>query len=244
MGQLDGKVALVTGASRGIGRGIAQRLAGEGARVAVNYARSKDAAESCVAEIKAAGGDAFALAGDVTDIASIEAMFAQLKSLTPHLDILVNNAGGGGGGPVGTVKPEQFDAVYDLNVKGLFFVTNAAVPMLRDYGRIINISSNAAKLRLPGLSIYASSKAAVDSLTRCWSVELAPRQITVNSLNSGMVETDMIAGMDAAFKAQRAASIPMGRIGRVEDIADVVAFLASDQSRWVTGQEISVTGGN
>jgi 3-oxoacyl-[acyl-carrier protein] reductase len=244
VGRLDGKTALVTGAGRGIGRGIAKRLAADGARVVVHYSASQAAAEALAREIEADGGSALTAGGDLTDTAAIEAMFAALAPRIGRLDILVNNAGRSGGTPLADATPETFDAIFAINTRGLFFVTQAAVALMADGGRVINISSNAANLRLTGLAAYAASKAAVDAFTRCWSAELAPRRINVNSLQSGIVETDMIRGMAPEFRAARIASIPLGRMGQVEDIADVTAFLASDDARWITGQSIAVTGGN
>ena len=161
------------------------------------------------------------------------------------LDILVNNAGRGSAGFPGFVDitPEAYDAVFALNTRGLLFVTQQAVKMMRDGGRIITISSMAAKIRMPGLATYSASKAAADAFTRILAMELAPRRITINSINSGIVETDMTAGIDAERKAQLISMIPLGRIGQVNDIADVAGFLASDDSRWITGLEIPASGG-
>ena len=246
MGKLDGRTALVTGAGRGIGRGIARRLAADGARVFINYARSREAAEEAIREIISCGGRAEGIGADVTDLQAIEGMFRELKGRTDGLDILVNNAGRGteGGGDLASMTPDQFDRLFALNTRGLFFVTQAAFGLLRDGGRIINISSTTTRVRLPTLSAYAGSKSAVDAFTRCWSAELAPRKITVNSVLPGIVDTDLISHMSAERKARSVATVPLGRIGQPEDIADVVAFLASDDARWITGQEIVVSGGN
>jgi len=245
MGRLDGKTALVTGASRGIGAAIAKKLAGEGARVVVNYAQSKDRAEAVVSEIEAAGGQALLAPADVTDLSQIDAMFAGLKGRIDGLDILVNNAGRGSGGfpHLDQVTPETFDATFNLNTRGLFFVTQGAVRMMRDNGRIIIISSMAARIRMPGLSIYAASKAAADAFTRNLSMELAPRGITINSMNVGTVETEMTSRMEPDTLKRLVAMIPMGRIGQTRDVADVAVFLASEESRWLTGEELAVAGG-
>jgi 3-oxoacyl-[acyl-carrier protein] reductase len=241
MARLDGKTALVTGAGRGIGRDIAKRLAEDGARVAINYSRSKAEAEDLVREIEAAGGSALVVGGDVSDLAAIAAIFDDLKSRLGHLDILVNNAGRGaaGAGALATATPEGFDAVFALNT----FVTQAAVKMMRDGGRVINISSTSTRSRTPGLSPYAASKSAVDAFTRGWSAELAPRKITVNSVLPGIVDTDLISGMTAEMKAHYVSIVPLGRIGQPRDIANVVSFLASDDSAWMTGQELLASGG-
>jgi 3-oxoacyl-[acyl-carrier protein] reductase len=246
MGGLDGKTALVTGAGRGIGRGIAKRLAADGARVVINYSRSCAPAEDLAREIEAAGGRALTVGADVSDVSEIQAMFADLRQRVEHLDILVNNAGRGseGDGMLSAMTPAQFDALFSLNARGLFFVTQAALPLLRDGGKIVNLSSTTTRVRLPGLSAYAGSKAAVDAFTRCWSAELAPRRINVNSVVPGIVDTDLISHMSAERRARSVATVPLGRIGQPEDIADVVAFLASDKARWITGQEIVASGGN
>jgi len=247
MGKLSGKTALVTGAGRGIGRGIAKRLAADGAKVAINYSRAAAQAEDLAAEIKAAGGEAITVACDISDPAQVAAMFEQVKQAFGWLDILVNNAGRGTAGGAGTladISIEDFDAIFALNTRGTFLVTKAALPLLRDGGRVINISSTTTRVRMPGLGIYAGSKSAVEAFTRGWAVELAPRQITVNSVVPGIVDTDLIGHMSDERKASSVAAVPLGRIGKPEDIADVVAFLASDDSRWVTSHEIVASGGN
>lgn len=247
MADLSGKTALVTGAGRGIGRAIARRLAADGARVIVNYASSAREAGEQVDEIKATGGEAFAAQGDVADLDSIDAMVTQVRGWTDHLDILVNNAGRGSGVGASTLEklsPEAFDATFALNSRGLFFVTQKILPLLRDGGRIINFSSTSTLARVPGLSAYAGSKAAVEAFTRIWAAELASRKITVNVVLPGMVDTDMIdRGMPAGAKEAAAARHPLGRIGQPQDLADVVAFLASDDSRWINGQTVTVNGG-
>jgi len=247
MGKLAGKTALVTGAGRGIGRGIARRLAADGAKVAINYSRAAAQAEELAAEITAAGGEAITVAADISDPPQVTAMFERIRQAFGGLDILVNNAGRGTNGGAGTLADttvEEFDAIFALNTRGTFLVTKGALPLLRDNGRVINISSTTTRVRMPGLAIYAGSKSAVEAFTRGWAAELAPRKITVNSVVPGIVDTDLIGHMSDDRKARSVASVPLGRIGKPEDIADVVAFLASDDSRWVTSHEIVASGGN
>ena len=246
MGKLDGKTALVTGSSRGIGATIAKTFAREGARVIVNYAASKDRAEEVVAEIEAAGGQALLAPGDVTDLSQLDAMFAAISGRVDRIDILVNNAGRGG--PAGfpgldALTPESYDQVFNLNVRGLLFVTQGAVRLMPDNGRIIMVSSMAARIRMPGLAIYAASKAAIDAFTRNLAMELAPRGITINSMNVGTVETELTGRMEPETLKRLVSMIPMGRIGQPRDIADVATFLAAEESRWVTGECIAVAGG-
>jgi 3-oxoacyl-[acyl-carrier protein] reductase len=242
---LADKVALVTGGGRGIGAEIARRLARDGASLIVNYASNRTRAEGVVATILAAGGQAAAIEADITDIVAIERMFDEIKERWGRVDILVNNAGRGSHGfPThDRITPEDYDAVFALNARAAFFVTQNATGMMPDGGRIISISSMASRIRQAGLSTYSASKAALDAFTRVLAMELAPRGITINSVQSGIVETEMIAQMDPERRAQLIAMIPMGRIGHTNDIADVVAFLASDESRWITGHEIPVSGG-
>ncbi|MDB5448368.1 MAG: putative short-chain type dehydrogenase/reductase [Phenylobacterium sp.] len=244
MGKLEGKTALITGASRGIGRGIAVRLAGEGARVIVNYANDRAAAEAAAREIAAAGGQAIIVQADVSDMAQIEGMFEEIRSQVEAIDILVNNAGRSAPGfpQLDAVTEAAYDACFDLNAKGTFFVTQKAVAMMPDGGRVINISSMAARIHQAGLAVYSASKAAGDAFVRIWATELGPRRITVNSLNVGITETDMTAGLGDEMRARLIAQIPMGRIGQVPDIADAAAFFASDDSRWISGENIAVSG--
>jgi 3-oxoacyl-[acyl-carrier protein] reductase len=244
--KLSGKTALITGAGRGIGRGIALRLAADGARVIVNYSQSAQGAQSVVGEINAAGGEALALQTDVADLAQIDSMFARLRDTTDALDILVNNAGRGSGGmpTLETTTSEDFDRMFALNTRGLFFVTQAAVRMMPDGGRIINLSSSSTLVRIGGLSVYAGSKASVEAFTRIWAAELAPREITVNCILPGLIDTDLIRdNMPPGTREAALKRSPRGRLGQPADIADVVAFLASDDARWVTGQSLPVTGG-
>lgn len=246
MGKLDGKVALVTGAGRGIGAGIAKRLAHDGASVIINYARSADQAETLAQEIVAAGGAASTIGADLSDMAQIDAMFETLVRRNGTLDILVNNAGGGSGGMprLGDLTLDEYEFTFALNTRAVFFVTQHAIAMMNDGGRVISLSSSSTTTRQPGLSSYAGSKAAIEAFARIWATELAPRAITVNCVLPGIVNTDLIKDNIPPDLAKRyGAAVPMGRMGEPEDIADVVAFLASDDARWITGQNIAVTGG-
>jgi 3-oxoacyl-[acyl-carrier protein] reductase len=245
--RLTGKVAIVTGASKGIGAAIARQLAAEGAAVVVNYSSSKQAAERVVAEITKAGGKAVAVQANVAKKAEIERLFAEAKKTFDRLDILVNNAGIYEFGKIEELTEEHFHKQFDLNVLGLLLATKEAVKHFGSTGgSIINISSVAGTGRIPNTSVYSGTKAAVDAATRTLAVELGPRKIRVNSINPGMVETDGlhaagIAGSD--FQKQTAAQTPLGRIGKPEDIAPAVAFLASDDASWITGELLHISGG-
>jgi 3-oxoacyl-[acyl-carrier protein] reductase len=246
MNKLKGKVALVTGAGRGIGSGIASRLAADGADVIINYARSADRAEALAEQIIAAGGAASTVGADLSDMAQIDAMFASLASRQVKLDILVNNAGGGSGGMprLADLKLDEYEYTFALNTRAVFFVTQHAVAIMNDGGRVISLSSSSTTTRQPGLSSYAGSKAAVEAFARIWATELAPRRITVNCVLPGIVNTDLIKdNIPPELALKYGAAVPLGRMGEPEDIADVVAFLASDDARWITGQNLAVTGG-
>ncbi|WP_433197170.1 SDR family NAD(P)-dependent oxidoreductase [Nocardia sp. CA-107356] len=246
---LTGKTALVTGASRGIGRAIATRLAADGALVAVHYGTNKNAAAQTVAEIEAAGGRAFPVRAALGTPDGIDTLFTELAAglPEPHLDILVNNAGGGGiGGSLEQVSPADVENLFAVNVAATLFITQRAVPMLRDGGRIVNISSCAPRVAAPSQVAYAMSKGAVDVLTKTVAVELGPRGITVNSVAPGATETEGTAALLDANPQMRAAISAMtalGRVGQPADVADVVAFLASDDARWITANVIDVSGG-
>ena len=246
MSNLNGKVALVTGASKGIGAAIARALASNGAAVAVNYSGSKGAAEKVVAEIKANGGKAIAIQANLTDPDSIGPLIETVARELGPIDTLVNNAGIYEFGPVEAVTPEHFHKQFNLNVLGLILTTQAALRHFQPQGgSIINIGSVAANGVSAG-SVYSATKGAVDSLTLALSKELGPRKIRVNSLNPGMVETEGIhaAGfIGSDFQKKTEAETPLGRIGQPKDIAGVAAFLASDDSYWLTGQTIQASGG-
>jgi 3-oxoacyl-[acyl-carrier protein] reductase len=243
---LQGKVALVTGASKGIGASIARELAARGAAVAVNYSGSKAAAEKVVSEIKAAGGKAVAIQANLGDPDSIGPLVEKTARELGPINILVNNAGVYEFGALEAVTPEHFHKQFNLNVLGLLLTTQAA---LRHFdpkgGSIVNIGSVAAA-GVPAASVYSATKGAVDSVTVSLSRELGPKKIRVNSLNPGMVETEGVhaAGfIGSDFQKQTEAETPLGRIGQPQDIASIAAFLASDDSTWLSGQTIRASGG-
>jgi 3-oxoacyl-[acyl-carrier protein] reductase len=246
MSSLKGKVALVTGASKGIGAAIARELAARGAAVAVNYSGSKAAAEKVIAEIKKAGGKAIAVQANVADPASIPSLIDTVATELGPIDVLVNNAGIFEFGPLEAITPEHFHKQFDINVLGLLLVTQAAVKHLGKGGSIINIGSLVSRITPPGSSVYSATKGAVDVITGVLSLELGSKGIRVNSLNPGLVETEgtHTAGfIGSDFDKQHAASVPLGRIGQPNDIARVAAFLASDDSGWLSGQTVYASGG-
>jgi NAD(P)-dependent dehydrogenase (short-subunit alcohol dehydrogenase family) len=250
MGLLRSKTALVTGASRGIGKGIATAFGKEGALVAVHYGRSVAEANAVVAEIEAAGGNAFAVQADVASVASVKGLFTQLDSElekrtgSNQFDILVNNAGVYVQGPTPDLTEEHFDHLFDINVKGLYFTTVNAIPRLRDNGRIINISSGVSRGALQGVVAYAGTKGAVDAITLHLAAELGSRGITVNSLAPGLTLTEMTAGFGEEGMNQFVnAYQSIKRIGQVEDISNTAVLLASDKAAWITGNYISAGGG-
>lgn len=246
MKSLEGKVALVTGASKGIGAQIAREFAARGAAVAVNYSGSKAAAEKVVADIKAKGGKALAVQANVADPDSIGPLAKTVAKELGPISILVNNAGIYDFGPLEGVTPEHFHKQFNVNVLGLLLTTQEALKHFDPKGgSVINIGSVAAA-GIPSASVYSATKGAVDSITVALAGELGPKRIRVNSLNPGMVETE---GVHAAgfigtdFQKKTEAETPLGRIGQPKDIADIAAFLASDDSYWVTGQLIKASGG-
>jgi 3-oxoacyl-[acyl-carrier protein] reductase len=246
MANLQGKVALVTGASKGIGASIARELAGRGAAVAVNYSGSKVAADKLVAEIKTAGGKAVAVQADLSNPDSIGPFVEKVARELGPIDILVNNAGIYEFNPIEAVTPEHFHKQFNVNVLGLLLTTQAALKHFNQAGgSIINIGSVAAD-GVATASVYSGTKGAVDSITAALAQELGPRKIRVNSLNPGMVETEGVhaAGIIGSdFEKKTVAETPFGRIGQPKDIADAVAFLASNDSTWINGQAIQAAGG-
>ncbi|WP_128982959.1 SDR family oxidoreductase [Streptomyces roseicoloratus] len=248
MGVLKGKTALVTGGSRGIGRGITERLARDGARVAVHYGSNEAAAKETVAAITAAGGDAFAIGQELGVPGDAQALWTAFDAHADGLDILVNNAGIGATRPFATIGEEEYDRIFAVNTKAPFFLAQLGAERLRDGGRIVNVSTGLShSAKMPDLIAYAMSKSALDVFTRDLSKVLGSRGITVNAVAPGIVDTDINAHWlrgDEEAIAGASAMAALGRVGTPEDIADVVAFLASHDARWVTGQWIDATGGS
>lgn len=247
MSKLKGKVAIVTGASKGIGASIAKQLAQEGAAVVVNYASSKEGADNVVREITGNGGKAIAVQADIANPAEINQLFAEAKKAFGKLDILVNNAGIYEFSPIEDVSEEHFHKQFNLNVLGLIFASRAAANHFGpEGGSIINISSTASTFAPPNTAVYSATKGAVDTVTRVLASELGPRNIRVNSINPGMVETEGVhAGgfAEGDFRKQIEARTPLGRIGQVGDIAPAAVFFASSDSAWITGENLAIAGG-
>jgi 3-oxoacyl-[acyl-carrier protein] reductase len=245
--KLAGKVAVVTGASKGIGASIAEHLAAEGASVVVNYANSKAGAQAVVDRITGNGGKAVAIQADVSKQQDISRLFAETKAAYGKLDVLVNNAGVYEFAPLESVTAEQFHHLFDLNVLGLLLVTKEAVKLIGpEGGSIINVSSVVGQIPIATASVYSATKAAVDAISASLSIELGPKRIRVNSLNPGMVETEGLhsAGIAGSeFRKSVESQTPLGRIGRPEDIARAAVFFASEDSGWVTGQTLILSGG-
>ncbi|MFF9815310.1 SDR family oxidoreductase [Streptomyces sp. NPDC014006] len=252
MGVLTGKTALVTGASRGIGRGIAQRLAQDGALVAVHFREDESAAATTVGAIRDGGGRAFAVRADLGVSGGVESLYAQFDAgaarhgTGPGLDVLVNNAGVSGSARIHEVTPQLFDRIFAVNAKSLVFTAQQALERMPDGGRIVNISSAAARIAYPESLVYSMSKGAVDTFTLALAKEVGARHITVNSVRPGFIETDMNAQKRRTSRAaaELAAWSVFERLGQPADVADIVAFLASDASRWITGQCIDASGGS
>jgi 3-oxoacyl-[acyl-carrier protein] reductase len=246
MQDLTGKVAVVTGASKGIGARIALQLGAAGAAVVVNYASSKAGADKVVAAILKAGGKAIAVQADASKRADVERLFEAAKDAFGRLDILVNNASVFAFGPLEQVTEADFHRQFDTNVLSTILVTQQAlVYFSAEGGSIINLSSISSVNPVPNSVVYSATKSAVDAVTKALASELAARKIRVNAVAPGMTATEGLAamGVDEAAAKTIGAGLPMGRIGRPEDIADVVVFLASDRSAWVTGERLSVSGG-
>ena len=247
MGKLEGKVAVVTGASKGIGAGIAKELAAQGASVVVNYSSSKEGADKVVAEIVKAGGKAIAVGGSVANASEIDTLFAETKKAYGKVDILVNNAGVYEFAPLEGITAESIDKMLGVNVKGLLLATKAGVALFpAEGGSVINIGSVASEQTPPMSAVYSSTKGAVDSITRVFAKELGPKKIRVNSVNPGPIVTEgfKASGFEGSdFANQMVQGTPLGRIGQPDDVASVVAFLASDDARWVTGSLLQAAGG-
>ncbi len=246
MSDLTGKVAIVTGASKGIGAAVAKTLAARGAAVVVNFASSKAGAEAVVKSITGSDGKAIAVQGDVSKAAEAKALVDAAISAYGRLDILVNNSGVYEFGPLEFITEPQFRKMFDVNVLGLLLMTQAAAPHLREGASIINIGSGVTAITPPQTAVYTATKGAVDVVTGVLANELGPRKIRVNTVSPSLTETEGThsAGMLASeFEAGIIAQTPLGRLGQPQDIADVVAFVVSDDARWVTGERISAGGG-
>lgn len=240
MNSLKGQVAIVTGASRGIGRRIAERLAQDGASVVVNYTKSADEAKKVVAGIEETGGKAMAVQADVSRVAEVRRLFQEAHRAYGRLDILINNAGIFAYKPVADVSEEEFDQMFSINTKGPFFAMQEAARGMKDGGRIVNISTGATQLGFPGIAAYGGSKGALEVFTKVMAKELGPRKITVNTVSPGYTETDM---MPDSFRTMGVEASPLKRIGTPKDIADTVAFIVSKEGGWLTGTNIQAGGG-
>jgi 3-oxoacyl-[acyl-carrier protein] reductase len=244
--KLEGKVAVVTGASKGIGAAIARQLGAEGASVVVNYASSKEGADKVVNEIVSKSGKAIAVQGDVSKQADIDKLFAETKKAYKKVDILVNNAGIYEFGPLEAVTEAQFHKIFNLNVLGLLLTTQAAAKHFGEGASVINIGSGVSRITPPNTAVYTATKGAVDAITGVLAKELGAKKIRVNSINPGIVETEgtHTAGfIGSDFEKGLVAQTPLGRAGQPDDIGAVAVFLASDDSRWLTGEHILAAGG-
>jgi len=247
MSELTGKVAIVTGASKGIGAAIAKGLASVGASVVVNYASSREGADRVVAEIAGKGGKAIAVAADVSKAADVQRLFEETKNAFGSLDVLVNNAGVYRFAPLEEVTEEEFHREFNINVLGVLLASREAMKYFGlDGGSVINISSVASTSPTPSAVVYSATKGAVDTITRVLAKELGPKKIRVNAINPGGVETEGVHSMGmigSEFEKQMVARTPLGRLGQPDDIASVAVFLASAASGWMTGETIAVGGG-
>jgi len=244
MKNLSNKVILVTGASRGIGAAIAGKLANAGAKVIVNYAGGKEAADGVVSEIVTAGGEAIAVQADVSKAEDVKNLFDQAIAHYKRIDVLVNNAGIMITKPIKDTTDEEFDRQFDINVKGVFNTLREAATKLADNGSIINFSTSVNRIMLPGYATYVATKAAVEQLTRVFSKEVGSRGINVNSVSPGPTNTELFTnGKPQEVIDQLASLSPFNRIGEPDDIAEIVLFLASDQAKWINAQNIGVNGG-
>ena len=246
MSKLTGKVAVVTGASKGIGAAIAKSLAAAGASVVVNYASSKSGADAVVSAINAGGGKAIAVRGDVSKAAEAQSIIDAAVNKFGRLDILVNNSGVYEFSPIEAVTEEHFHRLFNINVLGLLLTTQAAVKHLGEGASIINIGSAVSRVTPPNSAVYTATKGAVDAITGVLARELGPRKIRINPVNPGMVETEgtHTAGfIGSDFEKQLVSQVPLGRVGQPDDIASIVTFLASDDSHWLTGEQLLASGG-
>jgi len=237
---LEGKTALVTGASRGIGRAIGEKLAADGATVIINYARNQQPAQELVSAIVAKGGKAVAIQADVSKPAEVRRLFGEAEKAIGPLDVVIANAGVYLSKPLIESTEADYDYVFDINTRGVFFTLQEAARRVRDGGRIIAISTGGTKMMFPNAALYLGSKGAVEQFARSLSRELGPRNVTVNVLSPGFTDTDMLPEQ---YRAYGASLSPFNRVGAPEDVADVATFLASDAARWVTGQNVQAGGG-
>ena len=247
MSRLNGKVAVVTGASKGIGAAIAKALAAEGAAVVVNYSSGRDGAERVVAQISAKGGRAVAVHADVSKTADVQRLFEETKNSFGQLDVLVNNAGVYAFAPIEEVTESEYERQFGINVLGPLLATREAVKYFgKEGGSIINISSVASESPIPNASVYSATKAALDSITRTLAAELGPRKIRVNAIAPGGVETEgthAIGVVGSDFEKELVGRTPLGRFGQPDDIAPVAVYLASGESGWITGERLTASGG-
>jgi 3-oxoacyl-[acyl-carrier protein] reductase len=237
---LEGKTALVTGASRGIGKAIAERLAADGAAVVINYGRNKQPAQALVDNILRRGGRATAIQADISKPAEVRRLFNEAEKAMGHLDIVVANAGVVLEKPLIESTEEDYDSVFNINTKGVFFTLQEAARRIRDGGRIVAVSTGGTKMPFANLSLYLGSKGAIEQFVRSLSRELGSRNVTVNVLSPGFTDTDMLLEQ---YRAYGASLSPFNRVGTAKEVADVAAFLASDAARWVTGQNLQAGGG-
>lgn len=247
MGKLKNRIAVVTGASKGIGAGIAKGFAAEGATVVVNYASSKEDAERVITEIKEKGGKAIAVQADVSKAADVRRLFAETRKAFGKLDVLVNNAGVYEFSTLAEITEEQFHRLFNTNVLGLILATQEAAKLFGpEGGSIINIGSTASQITPPATAVYTATKGAVDAITHVLAKELGPKNIRVNSINPGMVETEGVhtgGFIGSEFQKQLEAQTPLGRIAQPHDIAPIAVFLASEDSGWLTGETLLASGG-
>lgn len=247
MGKLKNRIAVVTGASKGIGAGIAKGFAAEGANVVVNYASSKEDAERVITEIKEKGGKAIAVQADVSKAADVRRLFAETRKAFGKLDVLVNNAGIYEFATLAEITEEQFHRLFNTNVLGLILATQEAAKLFGPGGgSIINIGSTASQVTPPATAVYTATKGAVDAITHVLAKELGPKKIRVNSINPGMVETEGVhtgGFIGSEFQKQLEAQTPLGRIAQPNDIAPIAVFLASEDSGWLTGETLLASGG-
>lgn len=244
MKSLHGKVAIVTGSSRGIGAEIALTLANAGAKAVINYVENKSAADKVCRAILDAGGECMAVQADVSDSNAVHRLFDATSEHFTQIDILVNNAGILLFKEIAEIRDDEFDRIVDVNFKSAFYTLREAATKLADHGRVVNISSTVTRLMLPKYGAYAATKAAVEQMTRVFAREMGKRGITANTVSPGPVDTELFrAGKTAADIERMTAMAALNRLGKPDDIAQVVLFLVSDEARWITGQDIGVNGG-